>query len=287
VKILKSCALIVLFFILLPSSRVYAISPPYGFGTRGCKYELQERLQEYIDLFMEGGNNFAGRPFGHGNNRRNFAEYSLVHRHVIFPSVTDPDFFLYDIFFSEERWGDGINRSSFLFVERGTRWAGYLQDRSYIGVSFRYGYKNPLSVYRTRFSLNDANIVSVHEGVYNGNLFYGYSFTMPNGNIFSMYNVVVGDVLVTITKSRPFSESYLSLVVFEKIDIILPVYVQIAPLTVSSRAVEDAGQAQLAGPMSGVSDNTFAPQQPFARERSIMVIIISLVVVWLSFHTPA
>ncbi|MCL2218223.1 MAG: hypothetical protein FWB91_14565 [Defluviitaleaceae bacterium] len=129
--------------------------------------------------------------------------------------------------------------------------------------------------------------MSVHEGVYNGNLFYGYSFTMPNGNIFSMYNVVVGDVLVTITKSRPFSESYLSLVVFEKIDIILPVYVQIAPLTVSSRAVEDAGQAQLAGPMSGVSDNTFAPQQPFARERSIMVIIISLVVVWLSFHTPA
>ena|GEM_PF-2133026 len=218
-----------LIFVLPMNSTVYALTPPFGFWSN-CLDEIKILLQDYIDR-------------GGGYTRWGDIGCGIVYRNIIFPDVTDHNFFLYEMSFREEQWGGGVSVGSFTFVERGTRFHGYLQDRSYISVGIRFRYQNPLDYYRTNFALSRDSIVSTHEGIYNGKPFYGYSFAMPNGNIFSSFNMVVGGFLVSVTKSRPFSEDSLRLVVFEETDILYPIDVQFVLGAVSPWAVEYVNEA--------------------------------------------
>ncbi|MCL2199157.1 MAG: S-layer homology domain-containing protein [Defluviitaleaceae bacterium] len=231
-KIFVSFMLIfVLFFVLFFGTTAYALAPPYSFGTWGSGgYTIVELLEQYIEQFLAGGNQFAGRPFGHGNTRRNYNEYKVVFRTILFP-VRHGSLVTGSAFFQEERWGNGIDMGSFDL------------GRS-LHVSTRYGFSNPLDVYRN-IAINRESIVSVHEGVFNGIPLYGYTFVRQNGDIYSTYNMVIGDVLVRVSQPRPFCED--DIMEMGETGLYLPVYVRVTPKPVSPWAADLVEEAIKAG----------------------------------------
>jgi hypothetical protein len=175
----------------------------------------------------------------HNVDQRATGELRLEHRRVLIPSIADSNFEKGSISFIEGA-GDAIAFSSFSFNKHIS-----LFENVSIVIDIFYDSVNPLVGYRliTLDLTNRENIISVYEGVHNGNPFYGYSFLSRAHGVNSIYQIVVGDAIVRIQQNRPFCESHLDLVSIDETGFLIPVYLRVIPAPVSSWAIAQVEEA--------------------------------------------
>jgi len=63
------------------------------------------------------------------------------------------------------------------------------------------------------------------EGTYDGIPYYACTYASNDGSAYCRYNLKVGDLLVNVIDSEPFSKSRIGLIKFIKSKLQLPVYV--------------------------------------------------------------
>ena len=217
-KLIKfMCFSVIIVFVMSFFVSVYALAAPYSLGTSRYQCELRERLLEYIDNFSS--DSIRGR-----SSIPDSEDYQLKYRQVIWPKIDNPNLVFHWGSFSEAGWGEGVNNSNFEWIT--TSCVGEWPSR-YIAVSIFYKYINPSEIYRTRFMYREYVEKLSHEGIYNNIPYYGYTYILSGGEIFTQFNMPLGDVLVRVFDSKPFCESRISLIQFDETELFLPVYVRI------------------------------------------------------------
>jgi len=212
-KLIKRSILIALIFIMALGITGSALEPPYSFGSSDPG-ELQHLLVRYITDFPAG-------PFGPANQPASRADY-LEERRVLWPSITDPHFVFQQGTFRESSRGSGVNSSWFTWIDMT---GGGAAPRTRLSVSIYYEYADPMEIYQTRFMHRNYAELMTLGGIYNGLPYFAHIYTMPNGDVYSVYNMVVLNLLVRVFDPEPFSESRMGLLRFDETGFILPVYV--------------------------------------------------------------
>jgi len=191
----------------------YAMTPPYGYATNDIN-DMRVNLEKYISYYPEGSER---GDTGYGQSS---PESRLEHRRVVLVDVEDPSLSLRWCGYRERAWGSGVN---YIFAE-------FAETLDYeippdMTVTLYYDYDDPSVVYQNHDSGDFIVSMTVEEGIYNGMPYSAATKINRNGVEFSMTQLVVGDILVTIYDSGPFAESRLGLLRFEETDMMLPVYI--------------------------------------------------------------
>jgi hypothetical protein len=182
-----------------------ALDPPYREYTADDG-ELMELLKDYIDKYTLGIS-------GYGRKREG---YRYEQRQVIWPNAADSRLSVQSCEYGERRYGDGVNYIRISFFET---------EEIDISVTLYYDYADPVKIYKRYFGKPKNSKKTIEEGVYNCMPYFAETYVKSNGETFCHYNMVIGNILVSVYDAKPFSVERIGLIQYEATDILLPVFV--------------------------------------------------------------
>ena len=220
-----------------------ALEPPYGSGIFYSEQEMIASLRAYIDDFPN------GHPHSSDFVRVNteFNHYHLEKRQVILPRLTG--FELESCSYADSYWDSGVNYCHFSFENA--------EEAIHLFIYYHMRAKdmpNSIDSLKRQYS----KLKTIQEGNYNGMYYYAYREKDTGRNL---YDLIIGDALVTVYDSQPFQESRIDLIHYEKTGLMLPVFVFDDDYVISTTSVIEETTEEIVTGTSGFFEET-APAQP-------------------------
>ena len=189
---------VVLALLLIPCVTAYALEPPYCSDLFKTSDDMLDSLKEYAEAFPNVWNHPQIRD---GD--------SLEWRRVILPEFEG--ILLVSCHYSEDGWGRGANYFYFEFAGDIRIFVYYSRINAAISHNF--------------FSKAKGEKVTTHEGSCNDTPYYARTSKYADGEIRTVYTLLVGELLINMLDRHPFSEERLGMLHFEETKVLLPVYV--------------------------------------------------------------
>ena len=203
------CILVTLLFIATLCGKTYAMTPPDSSDSFDSIKDMLTSLKEYIDTFQNLKSYRINNP-APGS--------SLKKRQVIYPVVKG--FSLVSCHYADGRYGGGTDYFFFEFEGK--------SERENIRVIVYYFYKNvgakQLRDFMGEHYAAEGSKMTESTGTYNGIPYNACTYTSDDGSAYCRYNLKIGDLLVNVIDSEPFSKSRIGLIQFKKTNLKLPVY---------------------------------------------------------------
>lgn len=230
--------LIVLFLLLTTNLTVHALTPPHSWDFHSIS-EMMDSLKEYIANFPNNGDLFIG------DDTKNYPGLNLEQRIVIIPKINLPGFSLISCSYANSNWQSGVNYCFFDFQDA-------LRNEIRFLIYYHRDIKNMESFLGEPY-LQDGETMIIEEGIHNGISYYSCTYSNDKRS-YSRYNLAIGNVLVNVIDSTPFTESRIDNFVFEQTDLLLPVYIETQP---SSWARTDVERADSLGLVPATLNNSY------------------------------
>lgn len=207
--------LVYVFLVLLLSVSVVNVSastPPYSkvFDTES---EMLTSLSEYVAEFPNVDGYFSGDLSQPRDG------YHLEEKEIIIPRINDDSYFSEEFSYAESSWGSGVN---YIF----TSYSKHGESNNVRFITYYHLNKQMISD-NLDSALNSTYDEVVYEGKCNEYPCVAYNSYDENGEfVHCIYEIAAGECLVMVYSVEQYNESFVSDIVFDYKDIMLPVYVQ-------------------------------------------------------------
>lgn len=194
------CILIALLTITMPLFTVSASEPPFS-ETFDTYNDMAISLESYIEQFSA-----IERP-----------GYHVEYKQVMLPQIISAKYSLTTCSYRETQWGSNVNYTVAEFQSE-------IESESIRVLTYYHLNSTLLQKWMTA-SMPSGVEVTAYEGVFNEISYYAYSYIRENGTPSCWYNMVIGNVFVTVIDCEAFDENRLGLLTLEETQYMLPVYV--------------------------------------------------------------
>jgi len=200
-----------LILLTFSGTAAYALQPPYSSPSFDNENDLLESLKMYIEYY----------PYKDECRKGCHVEQ----RRIIVPKIADPDYYMESCNYADAYWGSGVNYAFFEFLSDNPEQlnTGYMPQR--IGILIYY-YNPNIKISTGSKYKSPYEKAKITKGTYKGIPYYACNYKQKNGEEYSRYNLMYGDILIDVYDSWPFTENRIDLISFEETEILLPVFIK-------------------------------------------------------------